>query len=384
MQASEIKKNNIAMYCKFMKKNNVDIIYLADSLGCLSKIEINKIFRKFKESWDRDLGIHSHDNLGLALKNSISAINSGANWVDCTIEGMGRGPGNTKTDELIRYTSKSKKNYIKISKRLKNFFLKLKKKYRWGTNKFYYQAGLKKIHPTYIQEILSNRSYTSRERQHLINKLSKMNVKKYNPLSLNFLEKLKNKKIISKKYLAKKFSTSKMLILGPGKEILNNNEIKRIINSDDISVFFTNKVKNYFNIKNFYRVACHPYRLIADYQFHKENNDKLILPILNLSKDLYKDYDKLKKKIFNFGLKISNNNKIRIEENLCYLPEPLVIGYALAIALASKMKLVYIAGFEGYDLDNPYNDQTQNIIDKFIKKKRFKLISLTKTKYKLG
>ena len=51
------------------------------------------------------MGIHAHDNLGLALKNSISAYKNGANWIDSTILGMGRGPGNVKTEELLKKIS---------------------------------------------------------------------------------------------------------------------------------------------------------------------------------------------------------------------------------------------------------------------------------------
>ena len=36
--------------------------------------------------------------MGKALENSIEAINNSVNWIDCTVTGMGRGPGNTKTE----------------------------------------------------------------------------------------------------------------------------------------------------------------------------------------------------------------------------------------------------------------------------------------------
>ena len=67
-------------------------------------------------------GIHAHDNLKLALKNSITSIRQGASWVDGTIYGMGRGPGNTKTEDLILNVSNNKnfKN-LKIYKVLKEF-----------------------------------------------------------------------------------------------------------------------------------------------------------------------------------------------------------------------------------------------------------------------
>ena len=34
-----------------------------------------------------------HDNLGVALSNSLMAYDQGVNWIDSTVTGMGRGPG---------------------------------------------------------------------------------------------------------------------------------------------------------------------------------------------------------------------------------------------------------------------------------------------------
>ena len=42
------------------------------------------------------MGIHTHDNMGKALENSIAAINNSVQWIDSTVTGMGRGPGQYK------------------------------------------------------------------------------------------------------------------------------------------------------------------------------------------------------------------------------------------------------------------------------------------------
>ena len=47
------------------------------------------------------MGIHTHDNMSRAAINTNVAINHGVNWVDGTITGMGRGPGNSKTEYLV-------------------------------------------------------------------------------------------------------------------------------------------------------------------------------------------------------------------------------------------------------------------------------------------
>ena len=47
------------------------------------------------------LGIHTHNNLGLALSNTVTAIKRGVKGVDSTVMGMGRGAGNAQTEYLI-------------------------------------------------------------------------------------------------------------------------------------------------------------------------------------------------------------------------------------------------------------------------------------------
>ena len=75
----------------------------------------------FKKYWKGDLGIHAHDNMGKAMENSISAIDNGTNWVDSTVLGMGRGPGNVKTESLIIELEK-KYNFLNIMLKYRNVF----------------------------------------------------------------------------------------------------------------------------------------------------------------------------------------------------------------------------------------------------------------------
>ena len=113
-----------------------------------------KILRTY---WKGDLGIHTHNNLGKAIANSLSSIQNGVNWVDCTVTGMGRGPGNAQTEYLLIEMQNIKKRNFDISPVLKlinSHFGPMQQKYKWGSNPYYYLAGKHGIHPTYIQEML--------------------------------------------------------------------------------------------------------------------------------------------------------------------------------------------------------------------------------------
>ena len=55
------------------------------------------------------MGLHAHNNLNLAKKNAIVANRNGVKWIDSTVTGMGRGPGNLKTEDILQFL-KVKKN----------------------------------------------------------------------------------------------------------------------------------------------------------------------------------------------------------------------------------------------------------------------------------
>ncbi len=388
MQISEIRLDQIKIYCDYLKKKKVDVLYFADSLGCLKTNDIKNISKMIKKSWQGDMGIHAHDNLGLALNNSQTAFKNGVSWIDSTILGMGRGPGNTKTEDLISTILKNRFNvfeYKQLEKDLMILFRILKKKYQWGTNKYYEYAGKKKIHPTYIQEILANKKNTKNEIELMIKELTKLNVKKYNPLNMYFigyfLKKNKFSEIIPKNIL----NNSKVLIIGPGQTAYEKRKkIKNLILKEKLTVLYTNKVKNFIGIKNYFRIASHPLRLITDSIFHIKNNDPLILPAANIPKKIFNKFKKKNKKLLNFGLKLNKRDIIKVGKSNCSLPEPLIIGYSLCFAISAGIKKIYLAGFDGYKKDDPYTDTTQNMINIFIKKLNINYIrSLTKTDYKL-
>ena len=155
MQISEISTEDLLIASKKISKSNIDVFYFADSLGSLNSEQVKKIIKTIKTNWNGDIGIHAHDNLGKAIDNTKEAILSGVKWTDCTITGMGRGPGNTQTENYlveIQDSFNRQFNILPILNVINNYFKELKIKYGWGTNTYYYLAGLNGIHPTYSKK----------------------------------------------------------------------------------------------------------------------------------------------------------------------------------------------------------------------------------------
>ena len=99
----------------------MDAVYFADSTGSLNRNQTLQIVKNFKQSWNGDLGVHAHDNMDMAMENAMMALNNGANWIDSTVLGMGRGPGNVKTENLVLELEKKFNRKVNYNELIKSF-----------------------------------------------------------------------------------------------------------------------------------------------------------------------------------------------------------------------------------------------------------------------
>ncbi len=78
-------------------------IRLADTLGIGSPQSIMSLIADVRTLTDRDIGIHAHNDFGMASANSIAAFDAGASWADTTILGLGERAGCARLEELAGY-----------------------------------------------------------------------------------------------------------------------------------------------------------------------------------------------------------------------------------------------------------------------------------------
>ncbi|MFF4267110.1 hypothetical protein ACFY7Y_36155 [Streptomyces virginiae] len=84
-----------------------EFVYLADSNGSLSPVDTTDLTTLTKSVTGRPVGLHAHNNLGLALANAISAVAAGATWMDSSIQGMGKGPGNLIAEQWLAHLDRT-------------------------------------------------------------------------------------------------------------------------------------------------------------------------------------------------------------------------------------------------------------------------------------
>ncbi|MEE1824749.1 hypothetical protein PUR61_21575 [Streptomyces sp. BE20] len=84
-----------------------EVVYLADSNGSLSPLDTTDLTTLTRSVTGGAVGLHAHNNLGLALANAISAVAAGATWMDSSIQGMGKGPGNLIAEQWLAHLDRT-------------------------------------------------------------------------------------------------------------------------------------------------------------------------------------------------------------------------------------------------------------------------------------
>ena len=138
-----------------------DILNMVDSFGGIMPHDVAAIIKKLRGIVDCKIGFHGHNNLEMALANTLAAIESGVDSVDATILGMGRGAGNLNMELLLTYLNKDGLNvdFNALSDAI-TAFQPLYETYRWGTQLPYMISGANSLPQKEVMALVTNRVYS--------------------------------------------------------------------------------------------------------------------------------------------------------------------------------------------------------------------------------
>lgn len=92
----------IAQQSAIAMSYGAEYIYLVDSAGCMLPEELCSYFKAIKAiNGDIKVGYHGHNNIGMAVANSIACTEAGFEFIDCSFQGLGRSVGNTSTEMFV-------------------------------------------------------------------------------------------------------------------------------------------------------------------------------------------------------------------------------------------------------------------------------------------
>lgn len=385
MQISELTEQDIYNLAEEVAHWPVDVLYFADSLGDLDAERTTAIVKNLRAAWPGAVGIHAHDNMGLAQSNSLQALADGVSWIDATVSGMGRGPGNTRTELLVLEVCGQSQSFPSLAPLLtliRRYFDPIRKQYGWGTNTYYYLAAKHGIHPSYVQKMLADSRYDSEDIISVIEHLKVEGARHYSADRLEFARHFYPSEPAGSWDPAEELTDRDVLILGAGlSATIYADAVKALIERDSPVVLALNTQKIIDDTLVDYRAACHPIRLLADIEEHLRLDTPLITPVSMLPTDIAQSLNA--KVTRDYGLNIQPGC-FKPQANYAILPNSLVIAYALAVAARGGARRVYLVGFDGYGPNDPRTHEVARIFSAYENSVTSPpLISLTPTEYSI-
>ena len=384
MQIADRTQAEVEELGKLASESAIEVLYFADSMGSLTPDYTARIIAWIRMYWSGPLGIHAHDNIRLALANTLRAQAEGATWLDATITGMGRGPGNARMEELVIEAEALRGrriNVVPLMSLIRSHFGPMKNQHVGGTNLYYYLAGKHGIHPTYIQEMLGDKRYDEEDILAVINHLREEGGKKFSFNALDGARQFYHGEPRGTWAPATIMQDREVLILGTGPSVaVHRAAIESYIRRAKPLVLALNAEESIDQHLIDLRIACHPVRLLADAETHLKLPQPLIAPSSMLPKSLYAELSG--KELLDFGLGIEAG-KFAFCDMHCLAPSSLVLAYALAVTSSGKAQNILMVGFDGYAPGDMRNDEVESMLAVFRTSGAQQTIySLTPTRYR--
>jgi len=148
MAVSQCTPLQVDAFLERLRISRVDNVTVVDSFGAMYPHHVRYLIRKYK-NWlraEQQVGVHLHNNQGTAFANTIAAIDEGADFVDATVFGMGRGAGNCPLELLLMYLDNPNHDVRPILPLMARYAT-IRDELRWGYHPPYAINGWLNIHP---------------------------------------------------------------------------------------------------------------------------------------------------------------------------------------------------------------------------------------------
>ena len=360
MKASEFNpdfnKAEVERIVSLLNSIELSNLTFADTFGQMTPKNTESLISAFASTLEAKIGVHMHDNMGLAFANTISAVSSGAEFVDSTIAGIGRGPGNLRTEFLGSVFKTYENELNELLLLASTEFEVLKSEIGWGASSLYYLAAIHSIHPSYIQELTSGKRYVVEEVLSAIASLTNLDSRKFNRDTLDKIS------LTSRKPISVSTDTSELLspnwcegkevfLIGSGQSLdLLGENLDFFLEDSGNSVVIAMNLKPRIDSKNVdYFIINDPLKFAIDDK-ESRHDIPIITPFHTESSS---------KTLFFSGI-----NRIRNQQEPGF-PDQISLSYALSALDFGRPKSVSLVGFDGYSDGTERHRLNQQVIDDF-------------------
>jgi len=159
MAVSRNTEVEIEQVLELLAQSPASVIVVVDSFGSMYTEQIEMLVKKYLQyakPAGKEVGIHTHNNQQLAFANTIEGIIHGANRLDASMGGLGRGAGNCPMELLIGFLRNPKFHIRPIWSFVQDYIEPLRRSIEWGPYPQYMMTGMLNQHPRSAMAARSN------------------------------------------------------------------------------------------------------------------------------------------------------------------------------------------------------------------------------------
>jgi 4-hydroxy 2-oxovalerate aldolase len=148
MAVSSVKEADLDTALVNIGRSRVPVLYAVDSFGNMTGHRIGNLVKKYREALPgRTIGIHAHNNMQMAVSNTVTGLEEGCNMLDATLMGMGRAAGNCPMEILVSLLDHPKYRLLPLLAVIQEHILPRQKEMAWGYHVPYLITGSLNEHP---------------------------------------------------------------------------------------------------------------------------------------------------------------------------------------------------------------------------------------------
>jgi len=150
MAVSTVNEREMDGALELLADSEVGTIYIVDSFGALYSEQTHFLLDKYfgyAKPCGKQVGMHAHNNQQLAFANTIEAIVKGADMLDASMAGLGRGAGNCPIELLVGFLHNPKFRLRPILQCIWQHIEPLRGELMWGFDTPYMMTGILNQHP---------------------------------------------------------------------------------------------------------------------------------------------------------------------------------------------------------------------------------------------
>ncbi|MCW3992546.1 MAG: 2-isopropylmalate synthase, partial [Candidatus Bathyarchaeota archaeon] len=104
MDATRTERGYLMAVCKAVEEAGADVINIPDTVGIMTPPAMRRLIEDVAEAIKAPLSVHCHNDFGMAVANTLAAIEGGAVQAEVAVNGLGERAGNAALEEVVMAT----------------------------------------------------------------------------------------------------------------------------------------------------------------------------------------------------------------------------------------------------------------------------------------